>query len=57
MDKLLKLKQEYAQAKKLLNNVLASPRPYLLDVQSLMRDVWMKERRIIMESGTIYNSL
>lgn len=51
------MKSGYAKQKRLLKEVLASPKAYFYDVRALIRSNWDLERKIIRASGTIYNGL
>ena len=51
------LKQRYQKTKELLAKVLDSPKPYLDDVRSILKELWMVESQIIRNTGTIYNGL
>ena len=51
------MKSSYHRQKALLGQVLESPKLYLSDVRSLLRNLWDHELAIIKQSGTIYNDL
>jgi hypothetical protein len=55
--KIGQMKEAHGKQKGLLDKVLASPKPYLDDVRSLMREIWHTERQIIAKTGTIHNGL
>ena len=51
------MKSSYHRQKALLKQVLDSPKPYLSDVRSLLKNLWDHECAIIKQSGTMYNDL